>query len=344
MSSAKAPTKWSPTTPRAATILRRIAVGRVPKGFRLLADGTRLYVANSWSDTVSEIDTASLTVVRTLPAGFEPNAAVIGSTPAASSTSRTASATTSRSWTSRTGQEVKRLAAGRGASYLALSPDGASIYCTHIYPYPATFRTPPESEITVIDTARQTVVERERLHNAAGVFHVALSARRPARNGRAASSQEPDPAGARGARLGVRQFALGVRRRTSANWCRSRSTSSTATTRRRSASRSRPTRASAYISTTGSDSVTVIDIAALVRFIRAASPEERRTLANDLSASANYVVGAHPGRPQRPKGSRSRPTARRLYVANRLDDTISVIDTAARKRRGTLIARQARRR
>ena len=45
-------------------------VGRVPKGLSLAPGGKRLYVANSWSDTVSEIDTATLTVVRTLPAGL----------------------------------------------------------------------------------------------------------------------------------------------------------------------------------------------------------------------------------------------------------------------------------
>src|ERR1039457_5932453 len=59
---------------RSAKIVRRIKVGRVPKGLALSPDGTRLYVANSWSDSVSEIDTASLVVVRSLPAGFEPNA------------------------------------------------------------------------------------------------------------------------------------------------------------------------------------------------------------------------------------------------------------------------------
>src|ERR1017187_3091112 len=37
-------------------------------------------------------------------------------------------------------------------------------------------RAPPQSEITVIDTARQTVTDHYRLPNAAGVFHVAMSA------------------------------------------------------------------------------------------------------------------------------------------------------------------------
>ncbi|MCX6626330.1 MAG: hypothetical protein NTW28_01685 [Candidatus Solibacter sp.] len=57
-----------------------------------------------------------------------------------------------------------------------------------------------------------------------------------------------------------------------------------------------PDKSAAYISTTGSDSVTVIDIPKMLEFIRAASPAERRTLANDLSASANYVPTISPPR------------------------------------------------
>ncbi|MCX6626331.1 MAG: beta-propeller fold lactonase family protein [Candidatus Solibacter sp.] len=76
---------------RSAKIVRRIKVGRVPKGLALSPDGTRLYVANSWSDSISRVSD-DVSVVD-LAAGME----------------------------------VKRLAAGRGASYLALSPDGASI-------------------------------------------------------------------------------------------------------------------------------------------------------------------------------------------------------------------------
>ena len=57
-----------------------------------------------------------------------------------------------------------------------MSPDGKSIYCTHIYPNTGAVRSPPNSEITVIDTATHRVVERKPLHNVAGVFHIAISA------------------------------------------------------------------------------------------------------------------------------------------------------------------------
>jgi YVTN family beta-propeller protein len=63
--------------------------------------------------------------------------------------------------------------------------------------------------------------------------------------------------------------------------------------------------------------------------VRAASPDDRRALANDLSASAHFVAARIPvGR--NPKGLALSPDGARLYVANRLDDTVSVIDTATR--------------
>ena len=161
---------------RTRSLIRNIPVGRVPKGIALDRAGKRLYVANSWSDNVSEIDTATLSIMRTLPAGFEPNAALPDRDGkflyAANRISNDVAVIDLA-----TGKEIKRLLAGRGASYLTLSPDGARIYCTHIYPEAGgEFRTPPKSEITVIDTAKQVVIDRPALPGAAGVFHTAFSA------------------------------------------------------------------------------------------------------------------------------------------------------------------------
>jgi len=78
-----------------------------------------------------------------------------------------------------------------------------------------------------------------------------------------------------------------------------------------------------YVSSSGSEEVTVIDIQKLVGFVR----ESNGPIANDLSASANYVVARIPvGR--NPKGLVISRDGSRLFVANRLDDTIGVIDTA----------------
>jgi YVTN family beta-propeller protein len=84
------------------------------------------------------------------------------------------------------------------------------------------------------------------------------------------------------------------------------------------------------VSTSGANSITVIDIARLLEFVRSASAQQRRALGNDLSASAHFVAARIPvGR--NPKGMALSADGSRLYVANRLDDTVSVIDTAARR-------------
>ena len=157
--------------PHTGQITSRIPVGRVPKG--LSFNGRYAYVANSWSDTVSEIDTATLQVTRTLKTGFEPNAVFANATTLFTA-NRIGNDISVIDLS--TGAETRRLAAGRGASYLTVSPDGQSLYCTHIYPNIGRHRAPPESEITIVDSAHQTVRERQPLHNVAGIFHVAFSA------------------------------------------------------------------------------------------------------------------------------------------------------------------------
>jgi YVTN family beta-propeller protein len=313
---------------RSGKVAGRVHVGHVPKGFALSPDGKRLYVANSWSDSISEVDTSALEVVRTLPAGFEPNAVIPDREGrflfVANRISNDVSVIDLA-----TGLETKRLLAGRGASYLALSPDGSRIFCTHIYPKVGKFRAPLESEITVIDAARQIVVDRYPLHNAAGVFHVAFSA-----DGRLGMAAQ------------MRPKNLVPLAHVEHGWVIGNSISlfgedigevvqipideldryytppfAIALAEDKSV---------AYVSATGSDSVTVIDIRSVLELIRGLGPAERRALANDLSASANYVVARIPVG-HGPKGLALSSDGKRLYVANRTGDTISVVDTASRR-------------
>ena len=318
---------------RSHAIVRRIPVGRVPKGLALSPDGRRLYVANSWSDTVSEIDTDSLAVLRSLPAGFEPNAVIVDRAQQFLYVANRIGSDVSVVDLS-TGQETKRLVAGRGASYLALSPDGSKVYCTHIYPLLGKHHTLPESEITVIDTARQIVIDRDRLPGAAGVFHVALSA-----DGRLGMAAEMRPKNlvplahvehgwVIGNSISLFGDDIGEPVQIPIDELNRYFTPPFGIALA-------PDKSAAYVSTTGSDSVTVVDIRRLLAFLRAATPEARHALANDLSASAHYVAARIPVG-QGPKGLALSPDGRQLYVANRNGDTISVIDTAARRVSGTI--------
>jgi YVTN family beta-propeller protein len=223
------------------------------------------------------------------------------------------------------GQEVKRLLAGRGASYLALSPDGKWIYCTHIYPNPGAFRSEPDSEITIIDTSTRRVVDRKALHNVAGMFHVTASA-----DGKLVAVAQLRPKNLlplahveHGAVFGDSLTLFGddiggtvqipideLDRYYALPWA-------VAIT---------PDKSKIFLTTAGSQSVTAIDVPRLLKTVRT----RRQSFANDLSASAEYVTARIPVG-HNPRGVALSPDGKRLYVANRLDDTLSVIDIETQK-------------
>ena len=301
-------------------VIKKIAVGRVPRGFSLSADGKRLFVTNSWDDTLSVIDTDTLAVTATWPVAAEPSGVVEDREGkrlfVANRISNDVAVLDAE-----TGAEEKRLLAGRGTSYLALSPDGKKIYATHVYPNPSAYRTAPESEFTVIDAKRAVVVERMPLHAIAGVFHAAFSA-----DGRLGVAAEYHPknlvtlahlehGGAFQDTLTVFGADVG------------RNVEVPLDELERYASQPfgvaiAPDKSRIYVTSGGSEMVTVIDVPRLLKYIHA----HPQTFAQDLSASSNYVV-TRIAVGLNPRGLTLAPDGRKLFVANRLDDTISVIDT-----------------
>jgi YVTN family beta-propeller protein len=306
--------------------VKNIPVGHIPRGFSLSHDGTRLFVANTWDDTISVIDAASLAVVATWKVGAEPSSVIEDREGkrlfVASRISNDVAVLDAR-----TGAEEKRLAAGRGSSYITASPDGTRLYATHVYPNPPRVptpggnRVPPKSEITVIDVGRAVVVDRMPLDRIAHSFHTAFST-----DGRLGVTAHLHPknlvplahmehGGAFadtitlfGADVGkpvelpldeleryaVRPFGVAIS----------------------------PDKSRIYVSCEGSEIVTVIDVQRALGFIRTHSGD----FVQDLSASANYV-SARIDVGRDPRGMTFTPDGRRLLVANRLDDTLSVIDT-----------------
>ena len=303
------------------TVVRSIAVGRLPRAIALSPDGRRLFVTNAVSDTVSVIDAATQQVTQTLPTGFEPSG-VIADNPGTTLYVANRLSSDISVIDLNSGKEIKRLLAGRGASYLAKSPDGNWIFCTHIYPIPGVARSEPNSEITVIDTRTRTVVERKPLHNVAGAFHVAMSA-----DGKLGVVAQLRPKNliplahvehgwAFGDSLtlfgqdigGTVQIPIDELDRYYAQpWGVGIA----------------PDKSRIFLTAAGSQSVTVIDVARVLKTVQA----RRKPFVNDLSASAEYVSARIPVG-HNPRGVVVSPDGKRLYVANRLDDSISVIDTA----------------
>ena len=312
-------------------VIGTVAVGRVPRGMALSRAGDRLFVTNSWDDTVSVIDTRTLTVAATWPVGLEPSGVVED---AAGKHVFVANRISSdiAVLDARTGAEEKRLLAGRGASYLTLSPDGARVYATHIYPNLPPLRTglenrtPPESEITVIDARSSEVVDRIPLHSIAGVFHLAVSA-----NGRLGVVAEFHPknlvplahlehGGAFAYTLTLFGADVG------------KPVEIPLDELDRYASQPfgvaiAPDGSRLYVTLGGSESVLAVDVPRLLRFIHTRPRPESGSFAQDLSASGNYGSARIPVG-HNPRGLALSGDGHKLFVANRLDDTISVIDTS----------------
>ena len=300
--------------------LRTIPVGHDPRGFSLSPDGKRLFVANSWDDTVSVIDTKTDRVTAMWPAGWEPSSVAenrAGKTLFVAD--RIGNDITVLN--AATGVLEDTLEAGRGASYMAETADGSRLYVTHVYPNPTPWRTPPESEITVVDPRKAQVVNRIERHSIAGEFHVAVS-----RDGRLGVVAELHPKNlvtlahvehgwvfvdtltVFGADVGqpvevpldeidsyyARPFGVAIA----------------------------PDKSRIYVTNAGSNCVTVLETHRMLAYIRA----HRQPFAENLAASGHYVI-AHIAVGKNPRGLVLSPNGAWLYVANRLDDTISVIDT-----------------
>ena len=302
-------------------IAGRVPVGKVPRGIAITPDGARLYVTNSWADTISEIDAATMQPLRTLPAGFEPTGIAFdgrGTLYVANRLSDDVAVVDLAS-----GAITRRLISAHGASYAAASADGSRIYVTHIYPMLGQFRTPTRSEITEIDTRSQIVTNRISLPDAAGVFHVALS--RDGRLGLAALLRprnlvplaHVEHGWAFGDSLAVFGEDIGgvVQLPLDAIEDYFSLPFGVAIA---------PDKKRAYVSASGSNEVAVLDLAHLVAAAR--SPSAAR-MANDLSAASRYVIARIPvGR--NPRNIALSSDGATLWVANRLDDSISIIDTA----------------
>jgi len=318
-------------------VIKKIALGRVPRGMALSPDGARLFVTNSWDDTLSVIDTRTLAVTATWPVGAEPSGVVEDRAGkrlfVANRISNDVAVLDAQ-----TGAEEKRLVAGRGASYLTLSPDGSRIYATHVYPNQSPMRTglenrtAPESEITVIDAARAVVIDRMPLHRIAGVFHLAFSA-----DGRLGVVAEYHPKNliplAHVEHGGVFAYTLTI---FGADVGKA-SIEVPLDELERYAARPfgvaiAPDKSRIYVSCGGSEIVTVLDVSRLLKYLHT----HQGPFAQDLSASSNYVVARIPVGHD-PRGMTLSRDGRKLFVANRLEDTVSVIDTRANRVAATIV-------
>jgi YVTN family beta-propeller protein len=227
--------------------------------------------------------------------------------------------------------EIKRLAAWRSPHQVMLSRDGRSVYVSNLLPHVAPPDEPPVSALTVIDTGKQIAAERILIPGVVELRHIAEA-----------------PAGAGGYLLVpfMRPKNLDPLIRVSQGWIVThgiaivRSSSNVQMQRGNLAvaqvllddidyyhagangAAFTPDGQYALVTSSEANVVSIIDTSKLQRLLRHARKEE---LPNRLDSARAFVVRRLPTG-QNPAAVVISPDGRLAYIANRLDDSLTVVD------------------
>ncbi len=316
-------------------VVRSVMVGRIPKAIALSPDGKALYVSNEQSGSVTEIDAQTFQILRTLSAGWGP----VGLTTDSSGKVLYVANTLGNDVSVidlKSGQELKRLEAGHFPEYVTLSRDGSRIYIANLLARLAPPDQPPVSELTVIDTRSQMVTARISIPGVIQMRHIAelpaaaggyllIPFMRPKNLNPLVQIQQgwylthglavirPSAIDSRGPRnYQVTEVLLddidryyadgfGVAVTPSGRW--------------------------ALVTASGANVVSVLDTAKLRQLLLRTPPVQRAELANRLD-SAIHFVARRLATGRNPADVVTSPDGRFAYIANRMDDSISVVDIA----------------
>jgi YVTN family beta-propeller protein len=320
--------------PEKHKVLNKITVGNLPHSVVLSNDGLRAYVSNQWSDNVSVIDLTAQKVIDTLNTGNGPAGLSLSADCQFLYVVNSYSSDISII-DLRTKEEQKRLTAGNNPTGAQLSPDGKTLYVPSrralIAPYGETVR----SELTIVDEATQRIIGRNDIESAYMMENVAFT-----------------PAGDMAMLTLIRPKNLVPSIQVEQGWMM---TYGIVVIEEKENGRViqllldepnsyysdpfdiviTPDGKKAFVSHSGVNTISVIDIDSIRSLIAESTTEKLNTYSNNLGISSRYVIkriqtGADP------KGLALSPDGRFLYVAEQLEDRIAVINTESLEKIGTI--------
>jgi YVTN family beta-propeller protein len=311
--------------PGAGELLRKIEVGERPHTVALSKDGQSAYVSNQWADNIYMVNLDNGQVTDTLMTGTGPAGMVISPDGkqlyCVNSYSNNISV-----FDLETKTEKRRLKAGNNPVSAAITPDGSEVYVTSRRSIPVEHMTSPITELTVAGTKQQRITARKRWKDAYIMENVAIT-----------------PSGDMAISTLIRPKNLIPAVQIEKGWMM---THGIGIIERKGNGRMvqllldepnayysdpfdiviSPDGKRAYVSHSAVDMISVIDLDEIRTLLNESSDEQLENYANHLGISSRYVLGRiHTG--SNPKGMVLSPDGNTLYVAERLDDQIGVINT-----------------
>jgi YVTN family beta-propeller protein len=300
-----------------------IAVGGMPIDVAFTPDGKLAFVSSRHDDLVSVIDALSRKVVKTLATGNEPHGVLTDRQGKYLYVANTTSSDISV-FDIPTLTYVKMLSASRGPWAMALSPDGATLLVTNMLARFAPQRAPFVSEVSSIETDRAVIDDRRVVDGANLMMGVAWH-----------------PSG---------RFALATINRTKSLLPMTRLLQGWTITNGlaviwkdgqvdqvlldepnsgfadATGVACTPDGRYALVTSAGTDSVAVVDVSKLLAVLEHADTYQREhVIPNHLGYPTEFVVQRIPVK-NNPRGVLVAPDGSVAYVANSLDDSLSVID------------------
>ncbi len=300
-----------------------IVVGGQATDVTFSPDGRRAYASSRLEDRVAVIDVAARKLAEKWRVGDEPHGVLTDSAGRFLYVLNTSEDSVSVVDTAN-GKTVRRLTASRDPSSPALSPDGKRILLTNTLSRPVPFREPARSEVTAIETGGGIIEDRYVLPEANYLQGVAWH-----------------PSGEFAIVTVTRTKNLVPMTRILQGWT---ITSGLGIIWRDGRTDQvlldepqmyfpdptdvafTPDGRWALVTSSGSDRVAVVDVSKLIAMLRQASPYEREhVFPNHLGKPTEFVV-KHIATGSSPRGIVVSSDGRTAYVANALDDSLTVID------------------
>lgn len=315
-------------------VLRKIDVGHKPHSVILDNTGKYAYVTNQWSDNVSVIDLSEMKVVDTLSTGNGPAGLSLSSDGKVLYVVNSYSSDlTVIDLAGRV--EINRLNTGNNPTGIQLSPNGKDLYVTARRAVIAPYGEPVVTELTLVDDQSRRLKSFQRVESAYLMENVAFT-----------------PSGDLALVTLIRPKNLLPTLQVEKGWMMNHGfgvIEQKGDGRIIQLLTDEPQAfypdpfdivitkdgKRAFISSSGVNMITVVDIDSVRNLIAESTPEMLSLWANHLGISSRYVMKRiHTG--ANPKGLALSPDGKYLYVAEHLNDMIGVISTETMERTGEI--------